>query len=59
VTIALAFLAGAALAAGAAGTLLLWIAVLTGWAGLAWASVYLYRTVPHPDADKRLILVTG
>ena len=37
-----------------AGVLLLWIAVLTSWAWLAWASVRAYRTVPHPDARKRV-----
>jgi hypothetical protein len=48
------FLAGAALSAGPVGVLFLWIAVVTGWAWLAWASLRTYRTVPHPDAEKRL-----
>lgn len=31
------------------GVLLLWITVVTIWAWLAWVSIRLYRTVPHPD----------
>jgi hypothetical protein len=48
------FLAGAALATTAAGTALLWLAVLVGWAWLAAVSVTLYRVVPHPDPHRRL-----
>jgi hypothetical protein len=40
-------------ATGATGVVLLWIAVLVGWGWLAAASVTVYRTVPHPDADRR------
>ena len=54
VAIGVTFLAGAALSAESAGVLLLWIAVVTSWAWLAWASIRTYRTVPHPDAEKRL-----
>ena len=54
VAIGVTFLAGAALSAGPAGVLLLWITVVTSWAWLAWASIRTYRTVPHPDAEKRL-----
>lgn len=52
-TVVLGFLAGAALSAGPAGVLLLWVAVLATWGWLAWASVCVYRTVPHPDAHRR------
>lgn len=47
------FLAGAALAESSLGVALLWIAVVAGWGWLAAASVRVYRTVPHPDADRR------
>lgn len=47
------FLGGAALATHTAGVALLWIAVVIGWAWLAGASVQTYRTVPHPDPDRR------
>lgn len=40
---------GAALSTMPVGVLLLWIAVVTGFSWLAGASVYAYRTVPHPD----------
>ena len=49
----LAFVTGGALASMTAGVALLWLAVVTGWAWLAAASVHLYRTVPHPDAHRR------
>jgi hypothetical protein len=53
VVIVLAFLGGAALASQPIGIALLWLAVVTGWAWLAGASIAAYRTVPHPDADRR------
>jgi hypothetical protein len=45
--------AGVAQSSGTAGVLLLWVTVMTGWALLALLSMCAYRTVPHPDADKR------
>jgi len=51
--ILLGFAGGAALATSPWGVLLLWIAVVTGWAWLAVASVQLYGSVPHPDAHRR------
>lgn len=47
------FLGGAALATTTAGVVLLWIAVLVGLGWLAVTSVAVYRTVPHPDRDRR------
>lgn len=47
------FAAGAALSTQVLGVVCLWIAVVTGFAWLAAASVHLYRTVSHPDADRR------
>jgi hypothetical protein len=47
------FLGGAALAQRAVGVLLLWICVVACYAWLAAMSVYLWRTVPNPDADRR------
>ena len=44
---------GAATASSPVGVAALWVAVLTGWAWLAVASLAAYRTVPHPDADRR------
>jgi hypothetical membrane protein len=49
----LAFVGGAALATQVVGVVLLWVAVLVGWAWLAGASTILYRIVPHPDPDRR------
>lgn len=51
--IVVAFAAGAALSTGAAGVALLWLAVVTGFAWLLTASVWIYRIVPHPDAARR------
>ncbi len=48
-----AFVAGAATATSPVGIALLWVAVTVGWVWLAILSVALYRTVPHPDADRR------
>jgi hypothetical protein len=47
------FAGGAALSALPVGVGLLWLAVVAGWAWLLVASVQAYRTVPHPDADRR------
>lgn len=54
VLIVVAFAAGAALSAGPAGVALLWLAVVVSFAWLASSSAWVYRTVPHPDADKRV-----
>lgn len=54
VIVVVAFVAGAALSAGPAGVVLLWLAVIAGFAWLLSASVWIYRLVPHPDADKRV-----
>jgi hypothetical protein len=51
--IVLAFLAGAALSAGPAGVALLWLAVVVGLAWLLLASLRVYASVPHPDAERR------
>lgn len=47
------FIGGAALAQNAIGILLLWLAVLAGWAWLALASAHLYTVVPHPVIAER------
>lgn len=47
--IALAFVAGAALSAGPAGVALLWLAVVTSFAWLLFASITVYRSAPSPD----------
>lgn len=54
VVIVVAFAGGAALSAGPAGIALLWLAVVTGFAWLASASVWAYRIVPHPVLAKRV-----
>lgn len=48
-----AFIAGGALSGGGAGVALLWIAVVVGWAWLAFTIVVAYRTVPHPLYSRR------
>jgi hypothetical protein len=48
------FVGGAALAASPVGVGLLWLAVVAGWGWLLVASARTYRTVPHPDADRRV-----
>jgi hypothetical protein len=53
-TVLVGFLVGAALATSVIGVAALWLAVVVGWGWLAAASVTVYRTVPHPDADRRL-----
>lgn len=52
-TILIGFVGGAALSQSPAGVFLLWIAVVAGYAWIAATSVYLWRTVPHPDAERR------
>lgn len=47
------FLGGAALATSSVGVILLWVAVVTGWAWLAFTSRRVYRIVPHPDLHMR------
>ncbi len=47
------FVAGGALSQMSAGVILLWIAVVAGFAWLLVASVLLYRAVPHPDIARR------
>jgi hypothetical protein len=51
--ILIGFVGGAALSQSPVGVVLLWIAVVAGYAWIAAAAVYLWRTVPHPDADRR------
>lgn len=46
------FVGGGALSQSSAGVALLWVAVVATYAWLAWFSVRLYRTVPHPDAAR-------
>ena len=46
----------AATATGTVGIVLLWLAALVSWTWLAVASIAIYRTVPHPDADRRAML---
>jgi hypothetical protein len=55
VVVLVGFMAGAALSAGTAGVLLIWISVVAGWSWLAMTSIWLYRTVPHPDLEKRTV----
>jgi hypothetical protein len=50
------FVGGAAFATSPIGVAFLWIAVLAAWAWLLVISIRLYRTVPHPDADRRSAL---
>ena len=53
------FFGGAALAQSSTGIALLWLAVLVGWAWLAFASVVAYRAVPHPIIAQRAGAGTG
>lgn len=52
-TIIIGFAGGAALSTFTIGVGFLWLAVVAGWAWLLVTSVQAYRTVPHPDADRR------
>jgi hypothetical membrane protein len=47
------FVAGGALSRMPVGMLLLWIAVLAGWAWLALACARIYRWTPHPVTGER------
>jgi hypothetical protein len=47
------FVGGGALSQMPIGVLLLWIAVLAGFAWLLCASVLTYRSVPHPVVARR------
>jgi hypothetical protein len=47
------FVLGAAMATTPVGVPALWVAVLAAWVWLTVASVAIYKTVPHPDLDKR------
>lgn len=53
VTVLVGFAGGAAMSTLTLGVVLLWVAVVAAFAWLAAASVYLWRTVPHPDAHRR------
>ena len=53
VLVIVGFVGGGALGTSTAGVVLLWIAVLSGFAWLAAASVAAYRSVPHPDVHRR------
>jgi hypothetical protein len=52
--VVIGFVAGGALATSVAGVAALWLAVVVGLGWLAAASVTVYRTVPHPESDRRL-----
>ena len=54
VVVLVGFVGGAALSMSTAGVLLLWVAVVMGWVWLATTSLGLYRSVPHPDLDRRV-----
>jgi hypothetical protein len=47
------FVGGGALSQSPIGVLLLWIAVVAGFAWLLFASIAAYRAVPNPDVSKR------
>jgi hypothetical membrane protein len=51
--VVLGFVGGAALAMSPIGIVLLWLAVLAGWAWLALASARVYRWSPHPVLANR------
>lgn len=50
--VVVAFVAGAALSTSTAGVAMLWLAVITAFAWLLIASLWVYRVVPHPDLDE-------
>jgi hypothetical protein len=52
-TILLGFFLGAALGHTTTGVVLIWIAVLAGYAWLALACIHLWGVVPHPDMPLR------
>jgi Protein of unknown function (DUF998) len=47
------FVGGGALSSGPAGVAILWVAVVAGWAWLAFTCVAAYRAVPHPLYARR------
>jgi hypothetical protein len=47
------FVVGGALSQSPVGVLLLWIAVVAGFAWLLAASIVTYQAVPHPDVSRR------
>lgn len=53
VVVVAGFVAGGALSQSPAGVLLLWVAVVVGFAWLLWASVLSYQEVPHPVIARR------
>jgi hypothetical membrane protein len=53
IVVVVGFVGGGALGTTTVGIVSLWIAVLAAFAWLAAASVFAYRTVPHPDAAQR------
>jgi hypothetical protein len=53
ILVIVAFAAGGALSMSPGGVLLLWVAVVVGWAWLALTSVAAYRAVPHPVLAQR------
>lgn len=53
VLIVAGFIGGALLSTSIGGVMLLWLAVVVGWAWLAFASLQIYRIVPHPDIHRR------
>lgn len=54
VVILLGFAGGAALSTSSVGVIMLWVAVVAGYAWIAATSVYLWKTVPHPDTQRRV-----
>ncbi len=58
ILVIVAFVAGGALSAGPAGVALLWVAVVAGWAWLAFTCVAAYRAVPHPVLANRQPVTT-
>lgn len=53
VVVVLGFVGGGALSTSVAGVVVLWVAVIAGFAWLASTSVRLYRVVPHPELHRR------
>jgi Protein of unknown function (DUF998) len=56
--IVVGFVGGAALSTSPIGIVLLWVAVVTSYTWIASTSVYLWNTVPHPDAHRRVTRAT-
>jgi len=53
IVVIVGFAGGAALSQGPAGVAVLWVAVVVGWAWLAFTCVAAYRAVPHPVIAQR------